>query len=274
MTKKVTNGEAKKAALECGADLVGIASIDRFSKLPPEAHPGSIKPDTRSVIVLGLQITRGALRGIEEGTAWGTYGMGAYPIYTEVVYLFSRWLETAGWEAVPLYNYSHQLRNQGVKIRQDKPAPNVIMDMDYAAHAAGLGTMGMGKFFLTPQFGPRQAFFAVLTDAEIEPDAPFKGLFCDNCNACQRACPAGALSENSLEEAELCEGKARWRHLTMESCQVCKTGCFPMGFTAEYEPNRIGAACGRACVTVLEKANKLTVQFKNPFRKQEDNLSC
>jgi len=267
MKTKLTNAETKQMALECGADLAGIASIDRFAKLPPEAHPCSIKPDTRSVIVLGLQITRGALRGIEEGTAWSSYDMGAFVIYREAVYLFSRWLETAGWEAVPLYNYSHQLRNQGVKIRQDKPAPNVILDMEYAAHAAGLGAMGMGKFFLTPQFGTRQAFFAVLTDAEIEPDAPFKGSFCDNCNACSRACPALAIVDDSIEEAELCEGKARWRHLNIENCKVCKSGVFPLPYTADFEPNRIGAACGRACVAALEKAGKLTVQFENPFRK-------
>lgn len=153
-----------------------------------------------------------------------------------------------------------------MKIRQDKPAPNVILDMEYAAHAAGLGTIGIGKFFLTPHFGPRQGLFAVLTDAEIEPDAPFKGSFCDQCNACRHACPAKALLKDSLEEAELCEGKARWCHLNIESCKVCKTGVFPLPYTADYEPNRIGAACGRACVAALEKANKLSVQFKNNFR--------
>jgi len=247
--------------------MAGIASIDRFSKLPSDAHPCSIKPDTRTVIVLGLQITRGALRGIEEGTAWETMSMGSYPIFFEVVYLFSRWLETAGWEAVPLYNYSQQLKNQGVKISQDKPVPNVILDMEYAAHAAGLGTMGMGKFFLTPQFGPRQGFCAVLTDAEIEPDAPFKKSFCDQCNACQQACPAKALSKDIIEEAELCEGKARWRHLDIESCRVCKAGATPLLYSPGHEPNRIGAACGRACVAALEKSGKLSVKFKNNFRK-------
>ena len=55
-------------AKESGADLVGIAGIERFEGLAPQHDPRYILPEVRSVVILGRRITRGTLRGIEEGT--------------------------------------------------------------------------------------------------------------------------------------------------------------------------------------------------------------
>ena len=57
---KQLTADVKKAALEAGADLVGIGSIDRFEHAPPEAHPCSIFSKTQSVIALGCRMVRGA----------------------------------------------------------------------------------------------------------------------------------------------------------------------------------------------------------------------
>lgn len=56
----MNSNEIKKYAKEHGADLIGIASIDRFQSLAPERSPLSIFPECRSVIVLGRRILRGA----------------------------------------------------------------------------------------------------------------------------------------------------------------------------------------------------------------------
>ena len=55
-----------------------IAGIDRFDGLPPQHHPASIFPEARSVIVLGRRITRGTLRGVEEGTQFSNYRLYGY----------------------------------------------------------------------------------------------------------------------------------------------------------------------------------------------------
>lgn len=263
----ISSQEAKEAAIQRGADLVGIASVGRFTSVPPEANPLAIKPDTRSVIVLGFQIPRGALRGIEEGTARQTFSMGSVTaVLVESTYRFSQWLEDQGWEATPLFKHSVDLRSQGVRVSPHKPAPDVIVDLEYSAHASGLGEIGRGKFFLTPEFGPRQILTAVLTDLELTPDEPFRGAICDACGACARECPSRALAENELQEAPLCEGTARWYGLHLESCRVCKTGTAANPYSSNAEPMRIGAACGRACVAHLEAAGRLTRSFKHPFR--------
>lgn len=263
----LSNKEIKQIAVDCGADLAGVAPVERFEKLPADSNPRSIQPDARSVIALGFSIPRGALRGVEEQTAWHTFAMGTpYNHVFHKTYLVCRRLESMGWEAVPLFDHSPELRHKGVRVAPDKPEPDVILDLEYAAHAAGLGQVGMGKFFLTPEFGPRQMLTAVVTDAGIEPDPVFDGSVCVECGACARACPAKALSDDETSETALCAGKAQWRKLRVESCLVCRSGPVPKPFSGGVEPMRVGAACGRACVASLEDSGKLTRKFTNRFR--------
>jgi epoxyqueuosine reductase QueG len=259
--------EFKTIAQAMGVDLVGVAPVERFAVFSPEANPLAIQPLTRSVIVLGFSIPRGALQGMETASASYTLGMGIpVSVAVETTYLLCRRLETAGWEATPLFRQAGDMRRQGVRVSPDKPEPNVILEFDFAAHAAGLGEVGRGKWLLTPEFGPRQILTIILTDADMQPDAPFSGSICDNCGACAAACPAGALDSTRLHRAPLCEGEAGWYPLHIESCRVCQTGTTKLPYSSGSEPFRLGAACGRACVAHLEDGGKLTRKFASPFR--------
>ena len=255
-----SSSEIKNLAKQCGADIVGIAPVGRFSGVPSDENPVFIKPDTKSVIVLGFRILKGALRGIQNGSNWGTYtasdpaGMSAY--MEEVTYHFCRRLESEGFEALPLIRYSYDLRNQGVSIAPDRPMPDVIINMEYAAFAAGLGEMGDGKLFLTPDFGPRQVFSAVLTELELEPDPVFSASICDHCGKCATACPAHALDTSQKTTQNYPAGVLSYWPLCVESCQICKTGTSPRPYSLGLEPNRVGAACGRACHYHLEGEKK------------------
>ena len=259
--------ELKSLAKELGADLAGVAPVERFENQPPEAHPNRISPDAKSVIVLGFRLPRGALRGPESGTAWSTASAGSpYTFSVETTYMLSRELERDGWEATPLIHQTAELRNSGVRVHPDKPEPNVIVDMEFAAHAAGLGEIGLGKFFLTPEFGPLQLFTAILTDAEYEGSPLFEGRICDECGECVAACPARALSADETQEAPLCEGVARWRAIRLESCNVCKTGPLQRPYAPDGDRVRVAAACGRACYAHLEATGALTRRFRHRFR--------
>ncbi len=261
--------EVKELALECGADLIGIASIDRFRGIEAVGNPLSIKPNTKSVIVLGFQVLRGSLRGIETGTCWGSLGMGSpLTCLVEYTYDLCRELESAGWEAVPLVKQSKGLRNQGVAVSPDKPEPDVIVDMDYMAYAAGLGHLGEGKFFLTPQYGPRQYFTAILCDLELDADPLFTGTVCDGCGECLKGCPAKAYSMDTWKEEKFPSSSFKWRPLHVESCEICRTGVSanPYSNGIGGEPNRLGASCGRACVAHLESSGRLQKSLKHSFR--------
>lgn len=263
----LTSGEVKQLARACGADLVGIAPVSRFEGLPPEQNPSAIKPDTQSVIVLGFQVLRGSLRGIETGSAWGTYSAGTpLQVRVESTYHFCRALEDDGWEAVPLAVHSRDMRNQGVAVSPDRPEPDVIIDMDYAAFAAGLGVIGKAKLFLTPEFGPRQVFTAVLTDLALDPDPVRDDAPCDGCEECAEGCPAKAIRVDAFNEENLPAGIVKWHPIHIESCRICKTGATANPYSTSAEPNRLGAACGRACVAYLEGSGKLSNALSSPFR--------
>lgn len=263
--------EIKEAAISFGADLFGVAPISRFDGLPAIGHPASINPNAKSVIVLGFMITRGALRGVEENTAWHTMGAGdpVQPlIQIKTTYDLTRWLEDRGAEATPLYKHPLELRNQGVPVNKDKPAPDVLLNFDYAATVAGLGTIGKGKFFLTPEFGPRQVFSLIITDAEIEPSQLIDIDLCKDCTACMNACPAHAISEDKISEMNIAGTPVKWKTLCVESCLVCRTGATPNPYLASAEPWRIAAACGRACVASCEKRDVLKLKYVNSFRQE------
>ena len=155
-----------------GCDLVGIAPIERFAALKADQHPASIFPEVKSVIVVGKRITRGSLRGVEEGTQFGTYHMYGYnwleDRFLSITSLkMAEFLEDNRWEAIPLLNLPREMGPMGVSVREGQPAPNVLLDFEDAAVRAGLGEIGYLRTFVTPEFGARQRFFIILTDAPL-----------------------------------------------------------------------------------------------------------
>ncbi|RKY01623.1 (4Fe-4S)-binding protein, partial [Candidatus Poribacteria bacterium] len=76
--RELTADMVKEFARSKGADLVGIASIDRFEGAPPQMDPKQIFPRARSVIVIAVRIPRGCYRGIHEGTFWASYMVYGY----------------------------------------------------------------------------------------------------------------------------------------------------------------------------------------------------
>lgn len=274
-----TAAEVKEIARDSGIDLVGIAPIERFDGVGAEADPRSVMGHTRSVIALGHRIPRGSLRGAQTGKAFRGLSMNSPFNYalTRTYRLCCR-LESTGWEALPLYPHSRDERNQGVPVAEGRPAPNVVLDVEFAAHAAGLGHLGRGGLFLTPEFGPRQFFTFVATDLELDPDPPLsQEAVCDNCGACARACPAGALSTEALQKLALCEGEAALYGLRLEHCRVCPmTANLSTPYGTGKEPWRLAAACALACVEHLEDEGKLTRSFHNRFRRtpNEEPPTC
>lgn len=61
----MTKEEVKALAKSLGADIVGIASMDRFEGAPKQMDPRYIMPEAKSMIVMGFRVMRGSLRGIE-----------------------------------------------------------------------------------------------------------------------------------------------------------------------------------------------------------------
>ncbi|MDD2710232.1 MAG: hypothetical protein PHV34_19795 [Verrucomicrobiae bacterium] len=261
----------KAFAREHGADLIGVAPIERFAEAPAEHHPAAVFPEAKSVLMLGRRILRGALRGMEEGTNLYDYSSYGYTWLERdfiplLVYRVTQFIEDRGWEAAPLYPYPVEVTPEGIPVASDRPAPNVTVDFNLAAVAAGLGEIGYAGVFLSPEYGPRQRLGMIVTDAELEPDPLFAGKICGRCNQCVNDCPLGAMSgETTVRIAGRSFAVAK---MDYDMCGRCKNGAQPNTFHPEGHADRLGAICMRSCVHQLEKDGKTGGSFKQPFRKR------
>ena len=57
----MTNKEIKKLCRSFGADLVGVASVERFVNAPKGYHPTDVMPTAKSVISLGMVLPKDIL---------------------------------------------------------------------------------------------------------------------------------------------------------------------------------------------------------------------
>ncbi len=76
------------------------------------------------------------------------------------------------------------------------------LSLPHAAVEAGLGTLGLNLMLLTPEYGPRVILTAVLTSADLEPDARLTAPLCpgETCGRCLLACPADAVLHWGLDK--------------------------------------------------------------------------
>ena len=264
-------GEFLAFAVETRADLVGVAPIERFDDVPPEHHPRSIFPEVRSVIVVGKRITRGTLRGLEEGTQFDIYGQyGLAWLKDRMLAIttikLATWLEDRRWEACPVQDLDPDIPPSGVAVRGELPPPNVMIDVRAAAVRAGLAEIGYCGEVLTPWFGPRQRFQLILTDAPLTPTPMLEEAVCDGCRACVESCPLGAFKgETTITIA----GKSmQVADIDFAMCRACRNGARPNSDHPAGKPDRLGALCIRSCVDHLEKAGVLKNVIDSPFRRR------
>ncbi|HEX2998849.1 MAG TPA: hypothetical protein VHR86_01225, partial [Armatimonadota bacterium] len=246
----------------------------RFSDVPTNHHPAAIFPEVRSVIVIGKRITRGALRGIEEGTQFDLYfQFGRDWLNNRVLALASfrsaEFLENNGWEAVPLPNLPPEVPPMGLPVKEGLPAPNVMMDFDDAAVRAGLGEIGYCNLFLTPEFGPRQRLQIILTDAELEPTPMLTKAICTRCMDHTKFCPLGAISKEGERTLTIAGKEMVVGNIDYAKCAQCKNGAFGNALHSSGKPDRMAALCTRNCIQFLEENEQISNTFQNPFRTRE-----
>jgi ferredoxin len=229
--KKLTSKAVKDFALANGADLIGIASVDRFKNAPPETHPLSIMPSCKSVVVLAGRILESSYQGNAQGADYSTYwiygyGTGIYGPLSEAISKTMRFIESFGFDTIESPGGHTLLEAPFARppVRKGGLPSNVHLHMRLAAAAAGLGELGWSKVFLTPEFGPRQRFEIFLTDAELEPDPLMKNHICTRCMKCVEQCPGLALSRTKKVSAQIEDRTFEWGDVHLGKCKLTHWG--------------------------------------------------
>ena len=205
-------GDLKAEAWRVGFDLCGVCpavatpGIDRFQAWLAAGYPGqmhylpdradayaqpqSILEGARSVVMLAMNyrtaepgLTRPG-QGKVSRYAWGAD-------YHEV--LRARLNQLSDW----IHGQSPGAKVRGVV----DTAP--LLEREFA-QLAGLGWIGKNTLLLNKQLGSWFFLAALLTDIELDYDAPHETDHCGTCRACLDACPTGAFVDAYVLDARRC----------------------------------------------------------------------
>ncbi len=211
----------KQIFLDLGADLCGIAHIDRFTEAPVGFRPTEIYPDCRSVIVFARQLPHG-LTQVNPRIIYNHIGDIVKGELDQISYRGSLAIEQLGGVAVPLpcdspYEFwdSEKLEGRG------------LISMRHAARLAGLGSLGKNTLLITREFGNMVMIGAVLTNLDLQSD-PLTEEYCiSSCRICLDKCPTGALNGLSANQS-LCRpytyGSTK-RGFGVCNCNRCRVRC-------------------------------------------------
>jgi epoxyqueuosine reductase QueG len=176
--------EVKRFAKSRGADLVGIASIERLANAPKEHRSQEYLPSAKAVVSIAVRLNCAPVENLPKSRR--EYTLNYHIVnrrLADIAYEVSRFLEDHDYEAIPFAVGSDQKTLFG------------DISHKHIAYAAGLGEFGLNNLLLTPRYGPRVRFASILTNASLKPDSLFSGSLCDKCGDCVKICPCGALEE-------------------------------------------------------------------------------
>ncbi len=211
---KLTGNKVKNLMKNFGANLVGIASVDRFNGAPPGHGPLDLMPQAKSVVVAGVRIPNPVvdydeyhLKMTEMSPEMSIHAnienfymlMGHYTLDMMLNIIATRlanYLEiNHGLRSLPTPNTQHTGLGHPVM-----EAPMGFFSQRHAAVRAGLGEFGFSGLVVTPQFGPRVRYVSIITEAELEPDPLLTEKVCmrGECGGeagprCHQKCARGAL---------------------------------------------------------------------------------
>jgi len=219
--------QVKELAREKGAALVGVAPVERFDPMPPlydavpkGQHPKDFLPKARSVISFAMPILPAVLEApaVLAGEESDLIPEEARSSYYDQVYnrvghvlhdyhleligqLIGQFLMQCGYNAMifPTTGVYPTFRNKSAaEVWAASPFrfTSGPFSHRHAATRAGLGEFGYNNLVLTREFGPRQRFNSVVTDAELVPDPLIDQPIClrDKCRLCLKACPMQAIA--------------------------------------------------------------------------------
>ena len=205
--------ELKRRALALGFDAVGIAPLDQnphaaaldrwlaagyagsmtylHRQAAKRKDPRSIMPEARSALVT---LTNYCHETPPVSAGRGPARVAQYAWSTDYHRVIGQRLERLAAEVTTLApgSRSRSYVDAG-------PVPEREL-----AQRAGLGWIGKNTMLINPAIGSLTFIGTVLTDAELEPDAPFDADRCGTCRACLDACPTAAFPSPYTLDARRC----------------------------------------------------------------------
>lgn len=189
--------EIKQLAKDLGADLVGIASAETLNAFPPDPQwpqtPANISPHVKSVVVIACHIPVAGFRA-KHNIAVQYLDMLVLRRMDRIAFKIADHLERAGH---PSFVTAAQETDWNLKT-----ASYGRLSTRHLGIEAGLGTFGLEVNILSPEFGPRLYLTGILTELELEADAPMTEQVCigESCSRCLYSCPTDAVLHFGIDK--------------------------------------------------------------------------
>ncbi len=212
----------KAIARDLGADLCGIASVERFQNTPDGFNPADIYSKCKSVIVFAKRVPAGSLSA-----------ESCIP-YTHVSDIITDEVDSLG---IKLCLILEDLRIEAVPIPSDDPSEyweaenqyaRGILSMRHAGYLAGLGVMGKNTLLVNEKNGNMIQIGAVLVDIKLDSDPLATYTVCrPKCNLCIDKCPQKALNGETVNQKN-CRTLSivvNKRGYVLKECNQCRLIC-------------------------------------------------
>jgi epoxyqueuosine reductase len=205
-----------------GADLCGIASVERFHEAPKGFNPLDIYSKCQSVIVFAKKVPSGVLSA-----------ENCIP-YTHVSEVITREVDRLG---AKLCLMLEDLGIVAVPIPSDDPSQyweaeyqyaRGILSLRHAGYLAGLGVLGKNTLLINEKYGNMIQIGAVLVDIKLESDPLKTYTVCNpKCNICIDKCPQKALDGETVNQkrCRVLSNFVNERGYTLKKCHSCRSLC-------------------------------------------------
>lgn len=220
--KTISSREIKFRTTDLGADLCGIAPIERFTDAPLGFHPTDVISGCKSVIVIAVRFPDSTLSACSQAAYTFVRNRLADKM-DSITFQVASELERLGSSAVAIpssepYDYWDDSRRHG----------QGIISIKHAAVRAGLGRIGKNTLLINDKLGNMLWLGAILLDKEIEPDPIINYNTCaPECRACLDACPVKALDGTTIEQfrCRSFSGKYTEGGGFVYTCNLCRKVC-------------------------------------------------
>jgi epoxyqueuosine reductase QueG len=218
----ISSETVKKRANQLGADICGIAPVDRFTNAPKGFHPCDIYPECKSVVVFAARFPLSTLQA-KTNSPYTLVRNKMVDKVDWISFYMSSEVETEGVVSIPIpsadpYDYWDVDRTHG----------RGILSLKHAGVLAGLGILGKNTLLMNERFGNMIWLGAILVSIDLEPDpiASYEG--CDSeCTLCIDSCPQHALDGTTIDQ-KLCRQRSisyNYGGGWVLSCNICRKVC-------------------------------------------------
>jgi epoxyqueuosine reductase QueG len=212
----------KNIAFQNGADLCGIATIERFHEAPVGFRPEDMYADAKSVVVVARKFPEGPFLSKSPIPYTSTSDTLLHEVIMLTCQLCCLLEQAEEVIAVPVPSEPYECWD--AENREGRG----LLSLRHAGYLAGLGTMGKNTLLANEQYGNRIVLGAVLLNIEVESDQVADYDFChESCSLCIESCSSGALDGKRVSQ-KLCrthsEGLTK-KGYSIYTCNTCRKIC-------------------------------------------------